>query len=138
MISALDTSVLLDVFLPDPEYLDASRRAIHDGYARGSLVICEPVYAELAAAFESRHQLDRILDETSIRTEPVSREAAFMAGRLFRRYRDAGGGRERMITDFLIGGHATVRATRLISRDRGFYRRYFDGLTLLDPTASSR
>lgn len=136
MISALDTSVLFDVFLPDAEFLERSRQAIEDGYARGALVICEPVYAELAAQFASRDELDRILDETSIRVEPVSREAAFLAGRLFRRHRDAGGTRERIITDFLIGAHAIVHSTRLISRDRGFYRRYFEGLTLLDPTES--
>jgi hypothetical protein len=136
MISALDTSVLLDVFLPDARFLEGSRQAIADGHARGALVICEPVYAELAAQFASRDELDRILAESSIRVEPVSREAAFLAGRLFRRYRDSGGTRERIITDFLIGSHATMHATHLISRDRGFYRRYFENLTLLDPTES--
>jgi hypothetical protein len=39
-----------------------------------------------------------------------------------------------VIADFLIGAHATTAADRLLSRDRGFYRRYFKGLTLLDPS----
>ena len=139
MISAIDTSVLLDVCLPDARFLEGSRRAIADAYARGALVICEPVYAELAAQFAARDELDRILAESSIRVEPVAREAAFLAGRLFRSYRDSGGTRERIITDFMIGSHAATHATNLISRDRGFYRRYFKdvALTLTDPTESA-
>jgi predicted nucleic acid-binding protein len=40
-----------------------------------------------------------------------------------------------MIADFLIGAHALHQANRLLTRDRGFYRDYFDGLEILDPSA---
>ena len=135
MISAIDTSVLLDIFLPDPTFVDRSHTAIREAFAAGSLVICEPVYAELASLFSSQLELDNVLEESRIRVEPLGRNAAFLAGCMFRQYRNAGGSRERIITDFLIGSHATHQAARLVTRDRGFYRQYFGDLAVIDLTS---
>jgi len=46
------------------------------------------------------------------------------------------GRRDRLIADFLVGAHALSRAERLLTRDRGFYRRYFENLSVLDPSGS--
>jgi hypothetical protein len=40
-----------------------------------------------------------------------------------------------VIADFLIGAHALEQADRLLTRDRGFHRRAFDGLVIVDPSA---
>jgi predicted nucleic acid-binding protein len=58
-------------------------------------------------------------------------ECADVAGALWREYRRSGGQRTRLIADFLIGAHAQVRGSRLLTRDRGFFRRYFIGLEVL-------
>ena len=65
---------------------------------------------------------------------PAIKEAVLKAAEAWREYRACGGGRTRIAGDFLIGAHAMVAATRLLSRGRGFYRRYFAGLELLDPS----
>jgi predicted nucleic acid-binding protein len=56
------------------------------------------------------------------------------ASESWRAYGRAGGARERVISDFLIGAHAQMRADRLLTRDRGFYRSYLRELTVLDPS----
>ncbi len=133
MITAVDTSVLLDVFLPDPKFEDASAGALRLADAEGSLVLCEIVYAELASQFPRREMLDQALESLDIRFEAVDRKVGFAAGRAFRAYRESGGTRSRILPDFIIGAHAQAHAGRLLSRDRGFYRAHFQKLTLLDP-----
>ena len=58
---------------------------------------------------------------------------ALAASKAWKVYRSRGGQRERVVTDFLIGAHASSQAERLLTRDRGFYRTCFARLRVLDP-----
>ena len=134
MITAVDTNVLLDILVPNEDFL-GSQRALENAWAAGALVVCDLVYAELSVHFSAREECDAFLNETSIRVEALSREASFLAGRAWRSYRRQGGKRNRILTDFLVGAHAQAQATRLLTRDRGFYRQLFPALHLWDPRA---
>ena len=134
MITAIDTNVLLDLLLPDEQFADSSTRALEEVAAQGSLVICDIVYAELCVHFSAQPECDKFLEEAGIRVENLARDACFLASRVWRTYRRQGGKRSRILADFLIGAHAQLQATRLLSRDRGFYRLLFPSLTLVDPT----
>lgn len=133
MITALDTNVLLDILLPNPEFFSASVAAMEASAASGSMVICDIVYAELCVHFPRRKECDEFLKSVEIRVEALTHEAHFTASRAWRTYRKQGGQRTRILPDFLIGAHAQTQATRLLSRDRGFYRKLFPSLQLLDP-----
>ena len=128
MISAVDTSVLLDVFLGDEHHGPRSNEWLRQAYDRGAILICDPVYAELAPAFDSREALDEALRRISASISPIDTDIAYEAGRRWLRYRQAGGPRKRIVTDFLIGAHALATAETFMTRDRGFYATYFPEL----------
>ena len=125
MITAVDTSVLLDVFLPDDRHGEESRQRLRLAYDAGAIIICDIVYAELAPAFPNRDALDRALSTVNVACSPVDSGIAYEAGRRWQRYRAAGGSRTRILPDFLIGAHALAIAETFLTRDRGFYRTYF-------------
>lgn len=135
MITAIDTSVLLDVFTADPTFGARSKSALRRCIREGRTVACEVVFAEVACAFATGAEARRAMQDLGVDFEPLGLEAAVLAGEAFRTYRARGGSRERVIADFLIGAHAQERSHRLLTRDRGFHRRYFAALTVLDPAA---
>jgi predicted nucleic acid-binding protein len=138
MITAIDTNVLLDILAPDPEFFDRSVRALEEAAQAGSLVVCDLVYAELCVHFQRPTECAQFLQQNDIRVEPLTREASFLASRLWKTYRREGGKRTRILTDFLVGAHAQVQASQILSRDRGFYREIFRSLPLVDPANPTR
>ena len=133
MITAVDTNILLDILLPNEQFCDASSSALQASASAGALVICDIVYAELCVHFTSQSECDAFLEVGEIQVQPLTRPAHFLASRAWRTYRQRGGARAKILADFLIGAHAQVQASRLLSRDRGFYRTLFPSLTLHDP-----
>lgn len=131
MVTSVDTNILLDIFLPDPVHGKDSLKSLEKAYKQGPIIICGPVYAELAPQFEDRSLLDSILHKMSIEVIPVNNDASYLAGRLWLNYRKNNKTRERIITDFLIGAFARIQSDQFLTRDRGFYRNYFNGLKLI-------
>ncbi len=136
MITAVDTNVLLDVFGADPKFSQASAEALRRCLREGALVASEVVWAETATVFGDAGRFRDAMRKLPASFSAMTEEAAIRAAAAWRRYRAGGGPRDRIAADFLIGGHALVAADRLLTRDRGFYRRYFAGLGVVDPTAS--
>jgi predicted nucleic acid-binding protein len=131
MIAVVDTNILLDIFLPDEKFSSTSAMLLKKAFDQGALIISEMVYAELVPQFKERDQLDRVLKALNISLSVLDRESAYLAGKKWALYRQAGGKRDRIITDFLIGAHALVKGDRFLTRDRGFYRTYFPELVLM-------
>ena len=136
MISALDTSVILDVLAGGSAFCEASMRVISQARRDGRLIVCECVIAELLPAMNDRDEVLELMLDWQIHFVPQSQESALLAGEHFSRYLARGGRQKRVLPDFLIGAHARIHADRLVARDRGYLRDYFEDLELVDPAVS--
>lgn len=159
MITAVDTNVLVDVLIADSTHGPDSRTALKDAARDGRLIICEMVYAELAGQFADAREVSSFLSIAGIDRENSTPEGLYLAGKAWQEYagqrrsaftcpkcgrrnRVTCSGCDAMITtkqhllpDFIIGAHAFVHADRLLTRDRGYYHRYFPDLPILDPSS---
>ena len=135
MITGIDTSVLIDVFGADPRFGAASALALRAGLNDGAVVACDIVWSETRAAFASDEAFERAMHTLGVGFSPIQEEAAKLAGATWKKYRAAGGKRDRVIADFLIGAHAARQCERLLTRDRGYFKKYFSGLIIVDASA---
>jgi predicted nucleic acid-binding protein len=135
VITAVDTNILLDVIGADPTFGRASADGLRRCLREGQLVACEAVWAECNASLPDTDATVDRLTRLRIGYSSASSEAALTAGELLRSYQRRRGTRVRVVADFLIGAHALLHADRLLTRDRGFFRDYFGGLEVIDPSA---
>jgi predicted nucleic acid-binding protein len=132
-VTLVDTNVLLDIMTSDPRWADWSIGQLDIAVSRGPLAINDIVYAELSVRFATIEALDEVVADMGIAIVAIPRAALFLAGKVFQRYRSAGGKRGGVLPDFFIGAHAAVLGCSLLSRDSGRYRGYFPGIDLVTP-----
>jgi predicted nucleic acid-binding protein len=134
VITAVDTNVLLDILSGAGPQAPGSARALADARRTGALVATDVVWAETAAWFATPDEMAAVMADLGVDYDAPSQHSASLGGQIWRRYRSEGGVRARLMPDFLVGAHALIQADRLLTRDRGFFRRYFATLVVIDPS----
>ena len=99
---------------------------------RGALILNAVVVAEVAPRFERIETLRAALPSMAL-IEEIPLAAAFLAGHAHANYRRAGGPREAILPDFLIGAHAAVTGRPLLTRDPRRVAAYIPGALLIAP-----
>jgi predicted nucleic acid-binding protein len=132
-VTLVDTNVLLGLVTDDPNWADWSIEQLEAAALRGPLLINDIVYAELAVRYERIERLEAFLAEAGLDLVAMPRSALFLAGKVFQKYRKAGGPRAGVLPDFFIGAHAAVDQLDLLTRDTARYRTYFPTTKLIAP-----
>ena len=129
----IDSCVLLDLFTDDPNWAEWSESVLERYSLTNTLYINSIVYAELSMAFEKIEELENAIDALNLRVLEISREALFLSGKVFLKYRRNKGTKSSPLPDFFIGAHASVSKFDLITRELGRYKTYFPKLKLIHP-----
>jgi predicted nucleic acid-binding protein len=129
----VDTCILLDIVQSDPCWAEWSQAQLELAADRGPLLINPVIYAEFAAGYPSIESAELALDAFGTRLEELPREALFLAGKAYRRYRQRKGTRVGVLADFFIGAHAAVREIPVLTRDPARISAYFPTVVMISP-----
>ena len=129
----IDSCVLLDLFTDDPNWGDWSEKIVDQYSQTNTLFVNSIVYTEVSIGFDKIEELEKAIDQIGIKVLEIPREALFLTGKVFLKYRRNKGTKSSPLPDFFIGAHASVSSFELITRDITKFRTYFPQVKLIHP-----
>jgi hypothetical protein len=129
----VDSNVILDIFLDDPNWADWSESVLVEYSSDTDLYINSIVYSEVSIGFEKIEELESALNKSGFQMLEIPKEALFLAGKVFLKYRRSRGIKRSPLPDFYIGAQAAVFDMELITRDVTRYHTYFPSVRLISP-----
>jgi predicted nucleic acid-binding protein len=128
-----DSCILLDLFTDDPHWADWSEKILEKYSQTNSLFINSIVYTEVSIGFNRIEELEEAIIQLGIKVLEIPREALFLTGKTFLKYRRNKGTKNSPLPDFFIGAHASVSSFELITRDLSKFKTYFPKVKLIHP-----
>lgn len=129
----VDSNVILDVVEDDPQWCDWSLDVLNQYSETHQLIINSVIYAEVSISFERIEEFEEVLSSGGLKMVPIPKEALFLAGKVFIRYRRKQGVKTIPLPDFFIGAHAAVADVALLTRDKKRFKHYFPSVKLVSP-----
>ena len=129
----VDSNVILDVFSDDPAWGDWSESMLDQHSVTHVLYINPVVYSEVSIGFARIEELEEAIEKAGFQMRRIPREALFLAGKAFLKYRRAEGRKTSPLPDFYIGAHAAVEGMELLTRDRARFQTYFPTVEIISP-----
>jgi predicted nucleic acid-binding protein len=129
----VDSNVILDVFLDDPNWAEWSESVLEKYITLATLFINSIIYTEVSIAFDQIERLEAAMTKGRFQILEIPKEALFLAGKTFLKYRKNKGVKRSPLPDFYIGAQAAVLGMELITRDLNRYQHYFPTVRLISP-----
>jgi predicted nucleic acid-binding protein len=130
----IDTNVLLDIFTDNPEWSDWSMAQLEKYQSKANFKINSIIYAELSIGFQRIEELEDNLYIARIKIAEIPKEALFLAGKAFLKYRKQNKGTKSVtLPDFFIAAHAAITKMPMLTRDPKRMKHYFPGIKVIAP-----
>jgi predicted nucleic acid-binding protein len=129
----VDSCVLLDLFTDDKNWADWSESTLEKYSQTNSLYINSIVYTEVSIGFNKVEEVECAIEALGIKVLELPREALFLTGKAYIKYRKNKGTKTSPLPDFFIGAHASVSQFGLVTRGLAKYKTYFPQVKLIHP-----
>jgi len=129
----VDSNIVLDVFLNDPKWADWSESKLDEYDQHGILYINSIIYSEISIGFDRIEDLESAIAKAGFQMLEISKEALFLAGKAYIKYKKRKGTKRTPLPDFYIGAQAAVLNLDLMTRDVSRYQSYFPTVKLITP-----
>ena len=127
----VDSNIVLDVFLNDPKWADWSESKLDEYDQLGILYINSIVYSEISIGFKRIEDLESAIAKAGLQMLEIPKEALFLAGKVYLKYKKRKGKKRTPLPDFFIGAQAAIQNLDLITRDVSRYQSYFPTVKLI-------
>ena len=133
----IDTCVVTDLADPESTWFEWSAATLERLDQNNTFVINPIIYAECSVGFERIEEVETLFDHLGFASKPIPKEALFLAGKAFLKYKKRKGSKTNVLPDFFIGAHAAIEGYQLISRDKGRFSTYFPSVELIMPESTT-
>jgi predicted nucleic acid-binding protein len=131
----VDSNIILDIFLNDPNWADWSETILEKYSHQAVLYINSIIYSEVSIGFLQIEILEAAMAKAGFQMLEIPKEALFLAGKAYLKYKKRKGIKKFPLPDFYIGAQAAVLHLDLITRDISRYQSYFPSVTLISPSS---